>query len=104
MPVQRQLPKFGFHSKKAAVTAEVCLYKLAAVEAEVIDLDALKKADIIGNSMRRAKVMLSGKLDKAVVLKGAQRVVLGQAVNILDLAQKAGAEESTIASQQPEQP
>jgi biopolymer transport protein ExbD len=39
--------------------------------------------------------------DKVVVLKGDQNVLLGQAVNILDLAQKAGAEGIAIATQQP---
>jgi biopolymer transport protein ExbD len=39
--------------------------------------------------------------DKVVVLKGDQTVLLGQAVNILDLAQKAGAEGIAIATQQP---
>jgi biopolymer transport protein ExbD len=42
--------------------------------------------------------------DKVVVLKGDQRVLLGQAVNILDLAQKAGAEGIAIATQQPAEP
>jgi len=49
-----------------------------------------------------AALALAG--DKVVVLKGDQRVLLGQAVNILDLAQKAGAEGIAIATQQPEQP
>ena len=42
--------------------------------------------------------------DKVVVLKGDQQVLLGQAVNILDLAQKAGAEGIAIATQQPAEP
>ena len=39
--------------------------------------------------------------DKVVVLRGDHRVLLGQAVNVLDLAQKAGAEGIAIATQQP---
>jgi len=39
--------------------------------------------------------------DKVVVLKGDKSVLLGQAVDILDLAQKAGAEGIAIATQQP---
>ena len=39
--------------------------------------------------------------DKVVVLKGDRSVLLGQAVNVLDLAQKAGAEGIAIATQQP---
>lgn len=69
-PLQRRLPKFGFTSRKAAVTAEVTLSELAKVEADVIDVQALIDANIINGSMQRAKVMLSGKIEKAVTLKG----------------------------------
>ena len=70
MPLQMRLPKFGFNSAIARVTAEIRLSELEKVEAEVIDLQALKEANIINNSMRRARVMLSGKITKAVTLKG----------------------------------
>ena len=70
MPLQMRLPKFGFNSAIARVTAEVRLSELEKVEAEVIDLQALKDANIINNSMRRARVMLSGEITKAVTLKG----------------------------------
>jgi len=69
-PLQMRLPKFGFNSAKARITAEVTLSELAKVEAEVIDVQALKDADIIKGSMQRAKVMLSGEISKAVTLKG----------------------------------
>ena len=69
-PLQARLPKFGFTSKIAAVTAEVTLSELAKVNADVIDLQALKDADLIKESMIRAKVMLSGEITKAVTLKG----------------------------------
>ncbi len=45
---------------------------------------------------------VSGAEDKVVVLKGDKRVLLGQAVNVLDLAQEAGAERIAIATQPPE--
>jgi len=69
-PLQKRLPKFGFNSAKARVTAEVTLTELAKIDAEVVDLQALKDADIINESMQRAKVMLSGEISKAVTLKG----------------------------------
>lgn len=69
-PLQRRLPKYGFTSRLARVTAEVRLGELAKVEAEVIDLQALKAANIIGDSIQRAKVVLSGEITKAVNLKG----------------------------------
>ncbi|MCB1692568.1 MAG: 50S ribosomal protein L15 [Pseudomonadales bacterium] len=69
-PLQTRLPKFGFNSKMARTTAEVTLTELGKVEGDVIDLDALKKADIINGSYTRAKVMLSGEIKKPVTLKG----------------------------------
>lgn len=69
-PLQMRLPKFGFNSAMARTTAEVTLTELAKVDADVIDLDALKNADIINKGYTRAKVMLSGEINKAVTLKG----------------------------------
>ena len=70
MPIQRRMPKVGFRSAIAITRAEVRLDELAKVTAEVIDLEALKKADIVPVTAERAKVVLSGKLEKAVTLKG----------------------------------
>src|SRR3990167_11231316 len=42
MPLQRRLPKFGFTSQKALVSAEVRLQSLNQVPGDVIDLAALK--------------------------------------------------------------
>jgi large subunit ribosomal protein L15 len=69
-PLQMRLPKFGFNSAKARITAEVTLSELAKVEADVIDVQALKDADIIKESIQRAKVMLSGEISKAITVKG----------------------------------
>lgn len=76
MPLQRRLPKFGFTSRKAAFVAEVRLNELAKVDADVIDLAALKAADIVNDSMKEAKVILSGEITKAVTVKG-MRVTKG---------------------------
>ena len=70
MPLQKRLPKFGFTSRQAAFVAEIRLNELAKIDAEVIDLDALKKADIIKDSIKRARVILSGEITKAVTVKG----------------------------------
>ncbi|MBU2967207.1 50S ribosomal protein L15 [Amphritea sp. 2_MG-2023] len=70
MPLQRRLPKFGFTSRQAAFVAEIRLTELAKIDADVIDLDALKKADIIKDSIKRARVILSGEINKAVTVKG----------------------------------
>lgn len=70
MPLQRRLPKFGFTSRQAQYVAEIRLNELAATGVDVVDLDALKKADIIGDKIKRARVILSGEINKAVTVKG----------------------------------
>ena len=70
MPLQRRLPKFGFTSRQAQYVAEIRLNELAAAGVDVVDLDALKKADIIGDKIKRARVILSGEINKAVTVKG----------------------------------
>ncbi len=70
MPLQKRLPKYGFTSRVGRVTAEVRLGELNGIEADVIDLEALKAADVIGRNFKRAKVFLSGELQKAVTIKG----------------------------------
>lgn len=70
MPIQRRLPKVGFSSRLARVTAEVRLHELMAVEAEVIDVEALKTARLINKNIKRVKVIRSGGLRRAVTVKG----------------------------------
>jgi len=70
MPLQRRLPKVGFRSAIKPTRAEVRLGELASVDAEIIDLAALKQAGVVPETTERAKVILSGKLEKAVTLKG----------------------------------
>ena len=70
MPLQRRLPKVGFRSAKAHSYAEVRLSELGAVEDDVIDILALKRAGIVAQQTTRAKVFASGEIDKAVKLKG----------------------------------
>ena len=70
MPLQRRLPKVGFRSRKGAVTGEVRLDELAKVTAEVVDMEALYQADVLPRTVKRAKVILSGKIEKAVTLSG----------------------------------
>ena len=70
MPIQRRLPKIGFSSRIGRVTAEIRLNELASLDVDVIDIEALKSARLINKSILRAKVILSGKIEKAVTVKG----------------------------------
>src|SRR5512134_2281824 len=47
MPLQRRLPKRGFVSLKKGETAEVRLGDLQRLEADVVDLAALKAAGVV---------------------------------------------------------
>src|SRR5512142_358689 len=69
MPIQRRLPKIGFNSHKKGETAEVRLHELAKLDG-VIDLLALKNANIVDAEAQRVKVIASGSIEKAVTVKG----------------------------------
>lgn len=70
MPLQRRLPKRGFTAPFSHKRAQVRLGELAKVEGDVVDMAALKKANVIGCEIISAKVFLSGEIKKAVTLKG----------------------------------
>ncbi|WP_301098796.1 50S ribosomal protein L15 [Otariodibacter sp.] len=81
MPLYRRLPKFGFTSLKSLHSAEVRLNELERVEGNVVTLETLKAANIITKDILAAKVILSGKIEKALVVKGL-RVTKGAKVAI----------------------
>jgi large subunit ribosomal protein L15 len=70
MPLQRRLPKVGFHSRKSALTAELRLGELSKVDAEVVGIDELKKARLVPAGVKRVKVISSGELTRAVTVRG----------------------------------
>ena len=72
MPLQRRLPKVGFRSHVKPTRAEVRLDALARVEAEIIDVPALKAAGLVNIYAEKVKVVLAGELKKKVTLKGVQ--------------------------------
>jgi len=70
MPLQRRLPKIGFRSRKAKRTDEIRLSELHLVEGDVIDMLSLTKAKLITDRILKAKIIDSGKVEKAVTVKG----------------------------------
>jgi|TARA_B110000285_G_C14994221_1_gene547939 large subunit ribosomal protein L15 len=70
MPIQRRLPKRGFRSQMAKTMAEIRLHELNLVEGDVVDLASLRSAGLLNAGHLRAKVVLSGELNKAVTLRG----------------------------------
>ena len=70
MPLQRRLPKVGFSSRMARLTAELRLHELAIPADDLIDIKCLKKANLVPAYASKVKVILSGKIEKAVKIKG----------------------------------
>ena len=70
MPLQRRLPKRGFVSTTRDDTAEVRMSDLAKLPVTDIDFLALRSAGLVPARAKTAKVIKSGKLEKAVKLTG----------------------------------
>jgi len=70
MPLQRRLPKIGFRSQVSRFTAELRLHELELPQAELIDMDVLKAANLVPAFVNKVKVIQSGAISKAVKLKG----------------------------------
>ena len=70
MPLQRRLPKRGFVSMARYDTAEVRLSDLARLPVNEIDLLALKAAGIVPAIAKQAKIIKTGKLEKAIKTSG----------------------------------
>jgi large subunit ribosomal protein L15 len=70
MPLQRRLPKRGFHSPARDAIGEVRLSDLEKLDVENVDLAALKAAGVIARDCLGAKIIVSGKLTRKVAVVG----------------------------------
>ncbi len=70
MPLQRRLPKRGFKSLTARLTAQINLADLEKLPLEEIDLAVLRQAGLVDDLQRAAKVIKSGSLTRKLVLRG----------------------------------
>jgi large subunit ribosomal protein L15 len=70
MPLQRRLPKRGFKSASLKYNAEITLSDLEVLGASEVDLLALKQAGLVAQIAKVVKIIKTGELTKAVVLKG----------------------------------
>ena len=92
MPLQRRLPKRGFSSLTREFVAEVRLGDLQKLETVDITLETLKQAGVVPTLTIRAKVILSGKLERKVslsglaVTKGAKLAIESAGGNVADAA------------------
>ncbi len=72
MPLQRRIPKFGFRSRKDLRTTEVRLHEIAKVAGDTVDLGTLRDAGVVRKNMARVKVIASGRIDRAVTVRGVK--------------------------------
>ena len=71
MPLQRRLPKRGFLAVTIVKAVEVRSGDLAKVGADSIDLASLKKAGLVPEGAKRAKIILAGsKIEKKFSVSG----------------------------------
>jgi len=70
MPLQRRLPKVGFSSRISIVTSQVTLDQLDKLTEIDINIDVLKKHNLITKNILRVKVILSGEINHAINLVG----------------------------------
>lgn len=98
LPLQRRLPKFGFSSRVGRLTAEVRTAELNHVDGDVVSLESLKKANLVARNIKRAKIMLSGDVTRALkveglrVSKGARQAIEAAGGSILEEQAATGAE------------
>ncbi len=72
MPLQIRVPKFGFRSRVGLTTAEVRLGELSKVAGDLVDVAALKAANVVPRNAKRARIMLSGTIERAVTVQGVK--------------------------------
>ena len=70
MPLQRRLPKRGFISPTRGDTVEVRLSDLNRLPVDTIDILVLKQSGVVPCGALFAKVILSGKIERAITLQG----------------------------------
>jgi len=70
MPLQRRLPKVGFSSRVSIITSQVTLSQLDKLTETDINIDVLKKHNLVTKNILRVKVMLSGEINRAIKLVG----------------------------------
>ena len=69
MPLQRRLPKIGFRSAMKASRAELTLTDLMRVAVAEVTLAGLIDANLVSENTKIVKIILSGTVTKAYVVK-----------------------------------
>ncbi len=72
LPLQMRIPKFGFRSRVGNRKAEVRLGELAKVVGDVVDLESLKAANLVRRDKTAARIILSGRLQRPLTVRGPE--------------------------------
>ena len=97
MPLQRRLPKRGFLAVTIEKAVEVRSGDLARVGADSIDLAGLKKAGLVPEGAKRAKIILAGaKVEKKFSVSG-----VGASKGAKEAIVKAGGSVAELAATEP---
>ena len=70
MPLQMRLPKFGFTSRVGRYSKEVRLSEVELSGLDTISLATLMEANIVPARTKKAKIILSGEITRAVSVGG----------------------------------
>ena len=103
LPLQMRIPKFGFRSRVGLLTAQVRLSELSKLGSETVNLEELKKANVVQRSKKRARILLSGAVDRSYtvecpaikVTKGALAAIESAGGKVLDVVQAGSPSEQT---------
>ncbi|MFT5220641.1 MAG: large subunit ribosomal protein L15 [Gammaproteobacteria bacterium] len=77
MPIQMRLPKFGFTSRVGRYSAEVRLSEIETCGLDTVSLAALIEANIVPLRTKKAKIILSGELNRKVSIEDSVAVTKG---------------------------
>jgi large subunit ribosomal protein L15 len=103
LPLQMRIPKFGFRSRVGLYTAQVRLSELSKLDSGEVNLEKLKKANIVQRSKKRARILSSGTVDRSYIIecpaikvtKGAQKAIESAGGKVLDVALVSSSPEQT---------
>jgi len=87
MPLQRRVPKRGFRSRTKNYTHEINLNHLSSLEADIIDIEVLKNANIVPRFVQYIKVIATGDIKKQITVQG-----FSYSVNARKAIEEAGGE------------
>ena len=70
MPLQRRLPKLGFSSRVKKYSTEVTLYEIGSLNLELVNIDALRTANLVPSFAKNVKLIQSGEITIPVTIQG----------------------------------